>query len=147
MKNNITNFTRKLHYVGEVKTISKNEKKSIIKEALDLGFPFRDTLHISKTTYPDYVEMFYPDENLEITQLRYNYNNESFIEFVDSVDIINDVGVYALQYQISEELGFFSELCYLLFYDGYYRFLNLQEAVSYLKTFSREKKINQALQR
>ena len=145
MKNNITNFTRKLHYVGQVKSVGKKEKKATIREALDLGFPFRDTLNVSKTTYPEYVEMFYPDDKLKISELSFNPANESGLEFGESVDIINDEGVYALQYQITEELGFFSDLCYLLFYDGCYRFVDLGEAKKYLRMFYRHKKINEVL--
>lgn len=145
MRNNITNYTRKLHYVGEVKSVGKKEKKAIIKEALDLGFPFRDTLNISRTTYPEYIEMLYPDENLETYELFYDNSNTLGYTTGDEIDLIQDEGVYGIQYKVSKELGFYSEMCLILFYDGCYRFIDTDEAKKYLRMFYRHKKINEVL--
>lgn len=145
MKNNITDFTRKLHYVGQVKSTLKDEKRRIIKEALDLGFPFRDTLNISKTTYPEYIELLYPDGNLETYSLIYDNSNILGYTIGEEVDLIQDEGVYGIQYKVSKELGFYSEMCFILFYDGCYRFVELDEAKKYLRMFYRHKKINEVL--
>lgn len=147
MKNDITNFSKKLYFVGQEKSVSKNEKKSIIKEALDLGFPFRDTLHISKTTYPEYIEMFYPDENLETYKLYWNSENSLEYSIGEEIDLVENEGVYGIQYKISKDLGFYSEMCFLLFYEDCYRFMDHKEAVRFMMMFDRHKRIAEVLRK
>ena len=141
------NSIKKLHSAGSDKYMKREEKRNIIREALDLGFPFRETLEKSKTTYPEYIEMFYPEDNLETRRLIYNNETHIGFELGYFVDLIDEEGVYALQYKITDELGFYSERCYILFYDGCYRFIDESEAERYSRKFWLHRQIYRALQK
>ena len=141
----LANYTRQLMYIAENPLVDEIKKKEVICECLELGFPLVETLKIAKITYPEYIYMFYPDPSLETHYLL--YDNRTSLGFVQGevVDVITEPGIYSLQYKISDELGFYSEMGFIIYWDNSFRFLEKPEVAGWVKMINRNIKLNNIL--